>query len=135
MIIDDYAHHPNEISVTLDALKSITRKKIITVFEPHRISRLKGLEKEFIKCFMNADVIFILPIYSAGEKIDLKYDSNSFSNLLKKRYHNKIIHPVDNNILFFEMLAEITNDKDNIIFLGAGQSSKIASDFSKYFAK
>tara|TARA_X000001036_G_scaffold37630_1_gene30470 strand:+ start:2953 stop:4347 length:1395 start_codon:yes stop_codon:yes gene_type:complete len=135
IIIDDYAHHPNEIDVTLNSLKSITRRKLITIFEPHRISRLKGLEKEFIKCFAKADVIFILPIYTAGEKIDLKYDYKFFSCLLKKKYKNKVIYPVKNNISFFEMLTEMIEYEDNIIFLGAGQSSKIASEFSKYFAK
>lgn len=135
MIVDDYAHHPNEINVTLNSLKSITRGKLITVFEPHRISRLKALEREFIQSFKRADVIFILPIYTAGEKIDAKYDYKFFSNLLRKRYKNKVINPVKNNIAFFKMLSEITINEDNIIFLGAGQSTKIAKDFSKYFKK
>ena len=135
MIVDDYAHHPNEINVTLNSLKSITRGKLITVFEPHRISRLKALEREFIQSFKRADVIFILPIYTAGEKIDAKYDYKFFSNLLRKRYKNKVINPVKNNIAFFKMLSEITINEDNIISLGAGQSTKIAKDFSKYFKK
>ncbi len=135
MIVDDYAHHPNEINVTLDSLKLITKGKLITVFEPHRVTRLRALEVGFIESFKKADVIFILPIYAAGEKLDVKYDHTFFSNLLKKRYKNKIINPVKNNVAFFKMLSEITINEDNIIFLGAGQSTKIAKDFSNYFTK
>ena len=84
IIIDDYAHHPKEISVTLEALKQITRKKIIAVFEPHRYSRLSEMMNEFMKSLKISDKIFILPVYSAGEKKS-KIDSYFFYLKLKKK--------------------------------------------------
>ena len=68
LIIDDYAHHPSEIRATLESLRLITKKKIITILEPHRFSRLHSLLSDFTNCLKTSDSIFILPIYSAGEK-------------------------------------------------------------------
>ena len=68
LIIDDYAHHPTEIKATLESLRIISKKKIITVMEPHRFSRLHSLLSDFTDSLKIADSIFILPIYTAGEK-------------------------------------------------------------------
>ena len=71
LVIDDYAHHPSEIKATLESLKLISKKKIITVIEPHRFSRLECHLNDFIDSLSKSDSIFILPVYSAGEK-DIK---------------------------------------------------------------
>jgi UDP-N-acetylmuramate--alanine ligase len=132
LVIDDYAHHPEEIKTTLNALKSVTKKKLITIFEPHRYSRVRGMKQDFLKCFNVADMIFILPIYTAGEKIDNKISNVSLSKSLNKKYKNKIIQPATDNIKFFKDLYKIISSGDNIIFLGAGNSSKIANAFSEF---
>ena len=67
LIIDDYAHHPSEIKVTLDSLKLISKKRIIVIIEPHRYSRLSSLLENFIDSLQYADSIYLLPIHSAGE--------------------------------------------------------------------
>ena len=89
MIIDDYAHHPKEIKMTLNALKKITKNKIIAIFEPHRFSRINELEEDFINSFEDADVIFVLPIYTAGEKPIKKVNNFELSKLLKKNIKKK----------------------------------------------
>ena len=58
-IFDDYAHHPKEISVTLLALKQITKGKVIAIYEPHRYSRLENLFDDFTNCFNNANFLLI----------------------------------------------------------------------------
>ena len=63
---DDYAHHPTEIKETIKALKS-KPGRLISVVQPHRYSRLRDTYKQFSKCFFNSDIVFILPIYQAGE--------------------------------------------------------------------
>ncbi|MCE5330003.1 UDP-N-acetylmuramate--L-alanine ligase, partial [bacterium] len=55
-IIDDYAHHPSEIKATLDAADNLKRNRIITVFQPHRYSRIKALYSKFDGCFDKTDV-------------------------------------------------------------------------------
>lgn len=131
-IIDDYAHHPREIKATLKALKSITKKKILAVFEPHRFSRIKGLLNDFIKSFNDSDYIFVLPVFSAGEKEINKMDNHHISKLISKKLQKKVLAINDINQLN-KNLREYVKPGDNIIFLGAGLSSKIAEKFTKYF--
>ena len=77
---DDYAHHPTEIQTLLDGIKSVHRsRKIVSVFQPHRFSRVKLLKKEFAIGFKLCDEVVLCPVYPAGEKIN---SSNVFG--LKK---------------------------------------------------
>jgi len=69
--IDDYAHHPTEIRVTLEAARErFPEAKLRAVFQPHRFSRVEDLFQEFTDCFNNSDGVYITNIYSAGEKND-----------------------------------------------------------------
>ena len=66
---DDYAHHPTEISSILEGVSNIyPKRKIISVFEPHRYSRVLSLKHEFSKCFSKSSIVIICPLYAAGEK-------------------------------------------------------------------
>lgn len=67
-IVDDYAHHPTEIAMTLQAAKQTNPKRLICVFQPHRYSRTKLLAHEFAHAFDKADELILTDIYSAGEK-------------------------------------------------------------------
>lgn len=70
-IIDDYAHHPVEISATLATARTIANSrnaKVIAVFQPHRYSRLENLFSEFVNCFSDADYVYVTDVYAAGEK-------------------------------------------------------------------
>ena len=66
-IIDDYAHHPVEISAVLEAAQEISAGRVIAVVQPHRYSRLANLFDEFCTCFNNADSVIVADIYAAGE--------------------------------------------------------------------
>ncbi len=135
LIIDDYAHHPKEIKMTLNALKKITKNKLIAIFEPHRFSRIKELKDEFLNSFENADIIFVLPIYTAGEKPIKKINNFELSKLLKKKYKEKIVSSIDGTKSNFNEIKKIISRKDNIIFLGAGFSSSIAEEFKNFLEK
>ncbi len=135
MIIDDYAHHPKEIKTTLNALRLITKKKLITVFEPHRYTRIKEMREEFINSFQNADVIFILPVYGAGEKLIKKINNSELSKLFKNKYKNKQIKPVDKTKALYLEIKQIISNRDNVIFMGAGNSSKIANSIKELMEK
>ncbi len=132
LIIDDYGHHPKEIKSTVSSLKTITKNKMIAVFEPHRYSRLNKFINEFINSFSKADHIFILPIYSAGEKNSQKIDNIKISKIFKKKYRNKKIYASNNENLMFKSLKELLVKDNNFIFLGAGLSSQIAQRFVNY---
>jgi len=67
---DDYAHHPTEIKEVLNGVRAAYKKnEIICVFQPHRISRLKDLKREFSLSFKKADTVILCPVYAAGEKL------------------------------------------------------------------
>lgn len=67
LLVDDYAHHPTEISATLATARSAGRSRVLTMFQPHRYSRTKALRREFGRAFDNADHIVVTDIYPASE--------------------------------------------------------------------
>ena len=89
---DDYAHHPTEIASVLEGIKKVSNdRKIISIFQPHRFSRVKNLKKEFSKSFSKSDLVILCPVYSAGEKKDLTYELNSCTVTdFEKDLHKKL---------------------------------------------
>src|SRR5262249_45296558 len=67
LLVDDYGHHPTEIKATLKTARSVGRKRVLTMFQPHRYSRTKLLRKEFGKAFDQADRIVITDVYGSNE--------------------------------------------------------------------
>jgi len=69
LVVDDYGHHPTEILATLAAAKNSSgSRRTVVVFQPHRYTRTQELMSEFALAFNNADVVFVLDIYSASEQ-------------------------------------------------------------------
>ncbi len=67
LVVDDYGHHPTEITATLNAARMSCHGRLIAVFQPHRFTRTQALGEEFASAFDDADALFVLPIYPAGE--------------------------------------------------------------------
>jgi len=67
MVVDDYGHHPSEIRATIETARSIGRKRIFVMFQPHRYSRTLALKHEFGSAFAGADGVYISDIYPASE--------------------------------------------------------------------
>ena len=121
---DDYAHHPTEISSILEGVNNVNpKRKIISVFEPHRYSRVMSLKNEFSKCFSKSNIVIICPLYAAGEKKDYKFDLIKFANLITKNSNTQVIivkSKIELNNYFKKNLI-----KDEIIIgMGAGAISK-----------
>ena len=121
---DDYAHHPTEISSILSGIeKAHKNRKIITVFEPHRYSRVMSLKQKFAKSFSKSDLVLICPIYSAGERKNFNFNLLQFAKLIAK--NSKV------QVVIVKKEKEISNYlkknliKDEIIIgMGAGNSSE-----------
>ena len=123
IFVDDYAHHPTEISSVLDGVKEVYRKKeIICVFQPHRISRVKSLKLEFSKCFKKADTVILCPIYKANENIKLNFSYNSFAKLIIKNSKVKLIR-VNNEVELKNLLKQTAYGEKLYIGMGAGSIS------------
>jgi UDP-N-acetylmuramate--alanine ligase len=67
LLVDDYAHHPTEIRATLKTARVTKRKRVLTMFQPHRYSRTKALAKEFGRAFDDADRVVVTDVYPASE--------------------------------------------------------------------
>lgn len=130
-IIDDYGHHPVEINAALAAARLLTPKsKIISIFQPHRYSRIKDLFSDFCSCFNDADYVFLLDVYPAGEEPLKGFESNDLKNGLLKYGHKNVSYIESKKALIRETL-KIISPHDIIICLGAGSITKIANTLEK----
>jgi UDP-N-acetylmuramate--alanine ligase len=127
LVIDDYAHHPTEISATLEALSRLKRNRVIAVFQPHRYTRTKLLLDEFAKSFDLADCVIITDIYPAGEPPIEGLSARRLYDKIRERSPYK-----ENSFLPKEKIVghilEIIKPNDLLITLGAGDICKICDD-------
>ena len=121
---DDYAHHPTEISSILDGVRNVNiRRKIISVFEPHRYSRVISLKKEFSQCFKKSNIVVICPLYAAGEKRNLKFNMVKFADLISRKSNTQVII-VKNEKELCNFFKKNLTSNEIIIGMGAGLISK-----------
>ena len=120
---DDYAHHPTEIKFVLDGVRKVYHKhEKVCIFQPHRISRLKDLRRDFSFAFKDADTVILCPIFTAGEKIELGFNYNNFAKEIVKN-SNVRLFLVDNNIQLAKFLKKNMFGKKIVIGMGAGSIS------------
>jgi len=131
-IIDDYAHHPEEIKATLrtakQATKTFEKAKVIAVVQPHRYSRVENLFSDFVHCFNDADVVIISDIYSAGEKPIDGINKEVLISSLRQNYKNKDVLSLESYERLASMLQSIAKEGDIVVVMGAGTSTKWAYD-------
>ncbi len=129
---DDYAHHPTEIIEVLNGVKDVYKKKeIICFFQPHRISRVKNLKKEFSLAFKKADTVILCPIYKAGENINLGFKYSDFANSIIKNSNVKLILIKDKLDLIKYAKQNIYGEKI-VIGMGAGSISNWIREMPNY---
>ena len=125
---DDYAHHPTEIKSILDGVNNVnTKRKIISVFEPHRYSRVLSLKKEFSKAFLKSDLVIVCPLYAAGENKNSKFNLIKFAEMIAKNSKTQVIL-VKNNIELSKYLKKNLISDEIVIGMGAGTISKWMAD-------
>ncbi len=121
---DDYAHHPTEIKSVLESLKNINpERKIISIFQPHRYSRVELLKKEFSFAFKPSTKLLLCPVYSAGEKNNKNYNQDNFAKLIAKNSKVQVIMIKDQENLNKFFKKNLFKD-ELIIGMGAGSITK-----------
>ena len=121
---DDYAHHPTEIKSILEGVQNVnSKRKIISIFEPHRYSRVMSLKKEFSKCFTKSDLVIMCPLYAAGEKKNFKFNLLKFAELIIQNSKTQVVI-VNNEIELTKYLKKNLISNEIIIGMGAGLISK-----------
>jgi len=125
-IIDDYGHHPVEISSVLKAARQSARRDVIAVVQPHRYSRLNDLFDDFSACFNDADTVIIAPVYAAGEQPIPGVTHEELVNRIHARGHRDarvIAGPED----LAQVIASRAVDGDYVVLLGAGNITQWAA--------
>ena len=120
---DDYAHHPTEIKEVLNGVKAAYKKEeIICIFQPHRISRLKDLRKEFSLSFKKANSVILCPVYSAGEKLKLGFNYFNYAKEIMK--NSKVnVFMVKDQYELAKFIKQNIYGKKIVIGMGAGSIS------------
>ena len=123
-LIDDYAHHPSEITVTLAAARlritdNSPEKRIIAIFQPHRYSRTEAFMAEFAQAFSDADIVIVSDIYSAGEANPKGISSKQLANAIAEN-HEGVFYQQNLDSLPVFLQQDILQPGDLVLFLGAG---------------
>ena len=125
-VIDDYAHHPVEIRAVLSAAREAGTGRVIAVVQPHRFTRLRDLMEDFQNAFNDADIVYVAPVYPAGEAPIEGVDAHALADGL--RYHgHRMVKPVDNAADLAGNLRDVAAKGDIIVCMGAGDITKWAA--------
>ncbi len=126
IVIDDYAHHPVEIRAVLSAATEGARGRVIAVVQPHRYTRLRDLMADFQASFNEADMVFVAPVYAAGEAPIDGVDAAALTAGLKQRGHRGVQEVAGVEALALALAGELRAG-DQVVCLGAGDITKWAA--------
>ncbi|OIO35671.1 MAG: UDP-N-acetylmuramate--L-alanine ligase [Candidatus Omnitrophica bacterium CG1_02_44_16] len=133
LIVDDYAHHPSEIAVTIEAAKVCPRSRLIVVFQPHRYTRTKLLMDKFAKSFIKSDRLIITDVYAASEEPIESASAQALAERVRQEINTPVDYIAKDQIVDF--LRKNIRRNDMVLFLGAGDITKVSDEFTKRFKK
>jgi UDP-N-acetylmuramate--alanine ligase len=131
ILIDDYAHHPEEIKATLKAAREIyPEKNVITIFHPHTFTRTKILLQEFAQSFSDTDKVIVIDIYGSAREQQGGVSSRDLVELINKYDHDKAEYiPTIKEVV--EYLRDKINENDVVISMGAGDVWKALTELKQ----
>ena len=130
-ILDDYGHHPTEITATLEAARALLERsprsgRLLLAFQPHRYSRTQHSADEFAECFGNSDRLYLTEIYAAGEApipgVDGKFLVGKVERAKKRPAELAFDHTLED--LATRIAADL-RDGDLVLCMGAGSVTKL----------
>ena len=125
-VVDDYAHHPTEITATLTAAQNFPHDRIICVFQPHTYTRTKAFWDDFVKALAQADIVVLADVYAARETDTLGVSSKNLAADIAKLGTKCYYFPCFDEIENF--LLENCMNNDLLITMGAGDVYKIGEN-------
>ena len=123
-VVDDYAHHPTEIGVTLRAALQTQPLRLICVFQPHRYTRTQLLFDEFCACFKGCDKLIVTDIYAASEDPIAGVNSSVLAEGIKKVSGVDVVYMPDMKDIEAYLAADARSG-DLVMTIGAGDVYKI----------
>ncbi|MCF6327912.1 MAG: UDP-N-acetylmuramate--L-alanine ligase, partial [Devosiaceae bacterium] len=125
VIIDDYGHHPVEISYVLEAARQSAKNHVIAVMQPHRYSRLSELFEEFAACFNDADTVIVAPVFTAGEEEIEGVNHRELARRIRALGHRDV-RTIDDPKMLAPLIFERATTGDYVVCLGAGNITQWA---------
>ncbi|MBA3608240.1 MAG: UDP-N-acetylmuramate--L-alanine ligase [Chthoniobacterales bacterium] len=119
LLVDDYAHHPTEIRATLATARSAGRKRVLTMFQPHRYSRTQALQHEFGAAFDDADQVVITDVYAASEAPLAGISGQTIADAISQHGHRAVSYQPRLDRLHGD-LGRMLREGDLVLSLGAG---------------
>lgn len=132
-LIDDYGHHPTEVSATLKAIKAgWPDRRLVVIFQPHRYTRTRDLFEDFAEALSLTDVLLLTEVYAAGEEPINGADGRALARAIRNRGQVEpiFVELIDDTP---QALERIATDGDIVLTLGAGSVGGLASSLPRYF--
>ena len=126
-VVDDYAHHPTEIGVTLKAARQTKPERLLCVFQPHRYTRTKLLFSEFCECFKDCDELILTDIYAASEDAIPGVSSMHLAEGIKATTGQEVLY-IGKLTKAEEYLERVVRPGDLVMTIGAGDVFKIGEE-------
>jgi UDP-N-acetylmuramate--alanine ligase len=129
-VLDDYAHHPTELSATLDAARATMPPggRVIAVFQPHRYSRTRVLYREFGEAFSSADAVFVTEVYGAGEMPQPGVNGKLIVDAICETRAHPEVYYIPQQDAMPQALRTVTEEGDVVLTLGAGDISRVGEE-------
>ena len=127
IIIDDYGHHPVEITAVLKAARAAAHGKVIAVVQPHRYTRLRDLFEDFCTCFNDADAVIVADVYKAGEAPIAGADRDALVEGLRHHGH-RTVEALEGPEYLAGVVDNLAEPGDMVVCLGAGNITQWAHD-------
>ena len=129
-VLDDYAHHPTELSATLEAARATAPPggRIVAVFQPHRYSRTRKLYREFGGAFAAADAVLITEVYGAGEMPQPGVNGKLVVDAICETNGHPDVYYIPQQDDVPKVLREISERGDVVLTLGAGDISRAGEE-------
>ncbi|NKB38918.1 MAG: UDP-N-acetylmuramate--L-alanine ligase [Gammaproteobacteria bacterium] len=133
LLVDDYAHHPCEISAILESVRlGWPDRRIITIFQPHRYTRTRDLFDEFCQVLSTVDVLILMEVYAAGEDALAGADSRAISRGIRMRSKLDPIF-LEQRSDIDKVLENVVDDEDILLVLGAGDIGSLSGELNEKY--
>jgi len=123
-VIEDYAHHPTELSAVIRAAKNYSDGRVVAVFQPHRHSRTSDLAEDFVNCFDGSDFLILTDVYSAHEDpVKGLGIRDIFDRIDRSRFREVALVSKE---FIPDRVSDLVREGDTVLVLGAGDIREIS---------
>ena len=131
MLVDDYGHHPREVSAVIKAIREgWPDKRLVMINQPHRYSRTRDLYEDFVEVLSEVDVLLLLEVYAAGEEPVAGADSRSLCRSIRQRGRIDPVFVSDKDLVA-DVLKGILQPGDLLLTQGAGDITALAHQLNQ----